>query len=89
MSQEQLSALLANLKEDAALMEKLQGAGDLDAAAAFAQEAGFDVSNADLLKYQENQTLSLSDQELEDVAGGAAGNDGCRYNDLSFLLRVR
>ena len=32
MSEEQLSALLAKLKEDAVLREKLKGAGDLDAA---------------------------------------------------------
>ena len=47
MSEEQLSALLAKLKEDAGLREKLQGAGDLDAVIAMAKEAGFDVSKAD------------------------------------------
>jgi predicted ribosomally synthesized peptide with nif11-like leader len=71
MSEEQLSALLAKLKEDAGLQEKLKGATDLDAALALAKEAGFDVSKADWLKYQENQTLELSDEELEGVAGGA------------------
>jgi len=35
-----------------------------------AKEAGFDVSKADWLKYQANQTLELSDEELEGVAGG-------------------
>jgi bacteriocin-like protein len=34
------------------------------------QEAGFDVSKADWLKYQANQTLQLSDEELENVSGG-------------------
>jgi len=71
MSEEQLSALLAKLKDDAGLREKLQGAGDLDAAVALAKEAGFDVSKADWLKYQAKQTLELSDEELEGVAGGA------------------
>jgi predicted ribosomally synthesized peptide with nif11-like leader len=70
MSEEQLSALLFKLKEDSGLREKLQGAGDLDAAVAMAKEAGFDVSKADWLRYQANQTLELSDEELEDVAGG-------------------
>ena len=69
MSEEQLSALLAKLKEDAGLREKIQGAGDLDAAVAIAKEAGFDVSKADWLKYQAKQTLELSDEELEGVAG--------------------
>ena len=70
MSEEQLSALLAKLKEDAVLQEKLKGAADLDAAVALAKEAGFDVSKADWLKYQANQTLELSDEELESVSGG-------------------
>ena len=71
MSEEQLSALLAKLKEDAGLQEKLKGAGDLDAAVALAKEAGFDVTKADWLKYHARQTLELSDEELEGVAGGA------------------
>ena len=70
MSEEQLSALLAKLKDDAGLQENLKGAGDLDAAVALAKEAGFDVSKADLLKYQAKQTLELSDEELETVSGG-------------------
>jgi predicted ribosomally synthesized peptide with nif11-like leader len=76
MSEEQLSALLAKLKEDEGLREKLKGAADLDAAVAIAQEAGFDVSKADWLKYQAKQTLGLSDEELEGVAGGKF-TDGC------------
>ena len=70
MSEEQLSALLAKLKGDAGLLEKLKGAGDLDAAVAIAKEAGFDVSKADWLNHQTKDTLELSDQELEGVAGG-------------------
>ena len=70
MSEEQLSALLAKIKDDAELQEKLQGAADIDAVVALAKEAGFDVSKSDLLKYQANQTLELSDEELERVSGG-------------------
>ena len=83
MSEEQLSALLAKLKEDAGLQERLKSAIDLDAAVALAKEAGFDVSKADWLKYQAQQTLELSDEELEGVAGGKAPQirlspeDGC------------
>ena len=74
MSEEQLTELLAKLKEDAGLQEKLKGAADLDAAVAMAQEAGFDVSKADWLKYQAKETLELSDEELEGVAGGKPEN---------------
>ena len=80
MSEEQLSALLAKLKEDTDLQEKLKGAGDLDAAVAIAKEAGFDMSKADWLRYQANQRLlvkDLSDEELEGVAGG---HDTCHVN---------
>jgi predicted ribosomally synthesized peptide with nif11-like leader len=70
MSEEQLSALLAKLKEDAGLQGKLKGAADLDAAVALLEEAGFDVSKADLLRYQAKQALELSDEDLEGIAGG-------------------
>jgi predicted ribosomally synthesized peptide with nif11-like leader len=74
MSEEQLSALLAKLKEDTSLQEKLKGAADVDAVVAMAQEAGFDVSKADWLRHQAKQTMEqtmeLSDEELESVAGG-------------------
>ncbi len=74
MSAEQLTALLSKLNDDAGLQEKLKGAADLDAAVAMAQEAGFDVSKADWLRYQAKQTLELSDEELEgDLVGGTAG----------------
>jgi predicted ribosomally synthesized peptide with nif11-like leader len=69
MSEEQLTALLAKLKDDEGLQEKLKGAADLDAAVAMAQEAGFNVSKADWLKHQAEQTLELSDEELEGAAG--------------------
>jgi len=70
MSEEQLTVLLAKLKDDAGLREKLKGAADLDAAVAMAKEAGFDVSKADWLKHQANLTLGLTDDELEGVSGG-------------------
>ena len=70
MSEDQLTALIAKLNEDAGLREKLLGAADLDTAMALAQEAGFDVSKADWLKFQAKQTVELSDEELDGVAGG-------------------
>ena len=79
MSEEQLAALLAKLKDDEGLQEKLKGAGDLDAAVALAQEAGFEVSKADWFRYQAQQTLSLSESDLERVAGGV--NHTCGYTD--------
>jgi predicted ribosomally synthesized peptide with nif11-like leader len=73
MSEEQLSALLAKLNEDPGLQEKLQGAADLDAAVGIAKEAGFDVSKDDYERHLANQTVELSDEELEGVSGGIVG----------------
>ena len=70
MSEEQLAALLAKLKEDTGLQEKLRTAADLDAVLAIAKDAGFDISKADWLRYQAKQIIELSDEELEGVAGG-------------------
>ena len=70
MSEEQLTALLAKIKEDAGLQEKFKGVADLDAAVALAKEVGFDINKADWLKYQAKQTIELSDEELEGIAGG-------------------
>jgi predicted ribosomally synthesized peptide with nif11-like leader len=66
MALDQPAALIAKLKDDAVLREKLKGAAHLDGAVALPKEAGFDVIKADWLKYQANQTLKLSDEE----AGG-------------------
>jgi predicted ribosomally synthesized peptide with nif11-like leader len=87
MSEEQLSALLAKIKDDAGLQEKLRGAGDLDDAVAIAKEAGFDVSKADWLRYQAKQTLELSDEELEGVAGGdCLLADSCTTNSCELIF---
>jgi predicted ribosomally synthesized peptide with nif11-like leader len=83
MSEEQLAALLAKLKDDEGLQEKLKcAADDLDAVAAIAKEAGFDISKADWLRYQAKQTIELSDEELEGVAGGSpiTVNNTCEGN---------
>ena len=78
MSEEQLSAFLAALKADAGLQEKLKGAADLDAAVAMAQEAGFDVTKGDWLKYQAKRSLDLNEEELEVVAGGFGCGSSCQ-----------
>ena len=85
MSEDQLAALLAKLKDDAGLQEKLKGAADPDAAVALVKEAGFDISEDDWLKYQAKQTLELSDEELEGVAGGLVRWEGKKI-DLSLWV---
>ena len=70
MSEHQLTALLAKLKDDAGLREELQGTADLDAALALIKEKGFDVSKAEWLNAQASKTSDFSDEELENVSGG-------------------
>ena len=77
MSEEQLAALLAKLKDDVGLQEKLKSAADLDAVLAIAKDAGFDISKAAWLRYQANQTLELSNEELEGIAGGCHQTQRC------------
>ncbi|MCF8142244.1 MAG: Nif11-like leader peptide family RiPP precursor [Cyanobium usitatum Tobar12.5m-G36] len=88
MSEEQLSALLAKLKDDAGLQEKLKGAADLDAAVALAKAAGFDVSKADWLRYQASQTLELSDEELEGVSGGTITLGPCITIPITVTITI-
>ena len=73
MSEEQLSAFLAAVKDDTELQKKLKGAGDLETAVAIAMEAGFAVSKADWLRFQAKQILELSDADLDAAAGGTVG----------------
>ncbi|MCX5947383.1 MAG: Nif11-like leader peptide family natural product precursor [Cyanobacteria bacterium] len=44
VSKDQLQALLAQLKEDVGLQEKLKSAADLDAAVVIAHETGFEIT---------------------------------------------
>lgn len=73
MSEEQLNSLLAKLKQDPDLKQRLQDVNDLDAVVNVAKEAGFDVGKADWLRYQAKQVLEMCDEELERVAGGKGG----------------
>ena len=71
MSEEQLKAFLEKVQADTSLQEKLKAAGDADAVAAIAKEAGFSISADDLT----NAQSELYDQELEGVAGGLCGGE--------------
>ena len=86
MTQEQLTAFIANAKGNTSLQEKLRAAADANAVAVIAQESGFSISANDLNKAQseisERTTLSrvLGEEELERAAGGGCQNGGCCTN---------
>ena len=70
MTQEQLTAFLAEVKDNTNLQEQLKTATNVDAVAAIAKEAGFKISAEDL---KNAQPTELSEQELAHVAGGGRG----------------
>ena len=73
MSEEQLKAFIEKVKADTSLQEKLKAAADIDAALAIAKDAGFSIS-ADVVRTE------ISEEELEDVAGGGyfSFGGGCK-----------
>ena len=79
MTQEQLTAFIANAKGNTSLQGQLKAAADTNAVAAIAKEAGFSISADDLTKAQSE----LSEEELEGVAGGGKQNNcKCRFTQF-------
>jgi predicted ribosomally synthesized peptide with nif11-like leader len=78
MSEDQLKAFLAAIEADTGLQAKLKAAveGEIDtpdetaAVLAIAKEAGFGITAADLLRFEAQNILELSDEELESATGG-------------------
>mgnify|MGYP001253668699 FL=1 len=70
MSEEQLKAFLAKVQTDTSLQQQLNADG-VDAArcVAIAKAAGFSITAEELTAHKSE----LSDEELEDVAGGGWG----------------
>ena len=87
MSEQQLNAFLEKVKGDTSLQEKLNGAADADAVVEIAKEAGFAITAEDM----QSATIELSDEELEEAAGGrqCANNSMCYTHDGATLGNVR
>ena len=79
MSEEQLKDFLEKVKADTELQEKPKAAASPEAAIEIAKAAGFSMTEEDIQSMQ-SATVELSDDELEQVAGG------CQINSakLSF-----
>ncbi len=78
MSEEQLAALVAKIKTDAALRENFKAIDDLDAAISLSEKAGFKISKEDLSSYLNDSSAALSDFELESLSGGNKVNSHTR-----------
>lgn len=76
MSEEQLKVLLEKVEGDISLQKKLKAAADTKAGAdtnavlEIAKEVGFIISDDDLTNAPSKLSEKLSEEELEDVAGG-------------------
>ena len=75
MSEEQLNAFLEKVKADTSLQEKLKTAASPEAAIEIAKDAGFSITAEDI---QSMQSRELSDEELEEAAGGNVACTCCR-----------
>jgi predicted ribosomally synthesized peptide with nif11-like leader len=80
MSEEQIKAFLGKVKGNPLLFERLRAATDDESFVAIAKEAGFSVDRVELSRYLANDGETLSDEELEGVAGGMMKERG----DTSF-----
>ncbi len=80
MSEEQLKAFLAKVKDDTSLQENLKAASDVDAVVSLAKEEGFSISVDDL----KNAQSEISEEELEGVAGGC---NCCYIRSLDWSLQ--
>jgi predicted ribosomally synthesized peptide with nif11-like leader len=68
MSQTELSRFISALQGDQKLAEEMANAGGDPVE--FAKSKGFDITATELVRYQAEKTLELSDEELEQAAGG-------------------
>ena len=68
MSQEDLTQFLQAVQQDSSLQEKLKAEGADPVA--IAGEAGFSITQAELIRAHAAHVQTLSDEELENVAGG-------------------
>ncbi len=67
MSESNLTALSAKIKETPSLKEQLKNATDFDQVVTIFKSAGVEITKAELLKSQATRILALSDAELESV----------------------
>ena len=71
MSQENMIAFIAKVQSDIDLLAKMNAVTDADGAIAIAKSAGFEITAGDVIRQQARIASELSDDELENVAGGS------------------
>ena len=68
MSKDAAKRFVKDLKSDEKIRDKASGLTDVDTILGFAKDNGYDISPDELREACEN--VELSDEELENVAGG-------------------
>ena len=87
MSQEDLTQFLEAVREDPSLQEKLKAEGADPVA--IAKEAGFSITQAELIRAEAAHLQSLSDEELEQAAGGGKPSEmACIINGKMVVNTV-
>ena len=84
MSQEDLQKFLEAVRQDASLQEKLKAEGADPVA--IAKEAGFSVTQAELIRAHASHIENLSDEELENAAGGLTENAIVGFTVTTVML---
>jgi predicted ribosomally synthesized peptide with nif11-like leader len=68
---ESIQELLKQASENPGLREKLKQADSVDTIIAIAKDQGYSIDASDVINYQSQNDVTLSDADLEKVAGGA------------------
>jgi predicted ribosomally synthesized peptide with nif11-like leader len=90
MSSESLSAFLTRAATDPALQAQIKGITNAETVVQIASEHGFEINADELADFLAKAEQELSDQDLEEVAGGRAAlnNDdltGIKVGPTAFL----
>jgi len=70
MKTQRLSAFFSQLRSDQQLRERALQADDCDSMAAFARSLGYELTAADLLRYQAEWVLSQTEADLNEKFWG-------------------
>ena len=76
---EELNSFFAKVQNDRALQKRLSVTKEISEVAYIAQEVGFDITGADILRAQADRILSLPTEQQEVVACGGKPKSGAQW----------
>lgn len=81
MADTELNTLLQAIAANPALKDSFRKATTADEVAAIAKRQGYNIKGADIIRYQARKVSTLSDTELEAMAGRTGALLGANYTD--------